>query len=412
MTRAEQALARLCDALGPEAVLAGGPPAGDGAAPAPTLRPADPLALARAVALLHELRLAALVRGGGTRLSLGNPLRRTDVVLSTLGLEGVRDFDPGEGVCRVGAGTLLSRLRAQVNAGGWELPLDAPGRGSTVGGTLAAAAIGPRAQGFGAPRDQVLGLEVVLGDGLLTKCGGRVVKNVTGYDLAKLYTGSLGTLGVIAAAWLRLRPLPERVAWLEAAPASTETACARGLAAARRPTTRAAAVLLPAGGPARLVVELAGPAAAVDCDADGLAGEGAFGAANADALDRARRLQADPPRAGGLRFRLWLRPSRIAAVAERIAAAGGTCLLYPGLGQAWACFEPGAPASQDAAFAAVASAAALGGGGHCLEAGPAEARAGRDAFGDAAALVPLTRALKARFDPAGVLNPGRALGGT
>src|SRR5262249_60034454 len=97
-----------------------------------------------------------------------------------------------------------------------------------------------------APGDQGLGLEVVLGDGVLAKCGGRVVKNVTGYDLAKLYTGSLGTLGVIAAAWLRLRPRPERVEHLEARAGDVTSACARGLAAARSATARAAAVVLPA----------------------------------------------------------------------------------------------------------------------------------------------------------------------
>src|SRR5262249_61085694 len=108
-----------------------------------------------------------------------------------------------------------------------------------------------------APGDQGLGLEVVLGDGVLAKCGGRVVKNVTGYDLAKLYTGSLGTLGVIAAAWLRLRPRPERVEHLEAQAGDVTSACARGLAAARSATARAAAVVLPACGvAARLLVQL------------------------------------------------------------------------------------------------------------------------------------------------------------
>ena len=388
-----------------------GAPGASGAAALPTLRPRDAPTLSRAVAALHALRLPALVRGGGTRLSLGNPPRPCAVVLSTLALAGVHDFDPGEGVCRVGAGTALADLRAAVNAGGWELPLDAPGRGSTLGGTLAAAAIGPRAQGFGAPRDQVLGLEVVLGDGVLAKCGGRVVKNVTGYDLAKLYTGSLGTLGVIAAAWLRLRPRPERVEHLEAQAGDVASACARGLAAARSATARAAAVVLPACGvAARLVVELAGPEPAVRRDAASLCADAGFAAADASALDRVRRLQGDAAPAGGLRFRLWLRPSRLAAAAAAIAAAGGSLLLYPGLGQGFARFEPSAGAPPDAAFDAVARASGLGGGGHWVEQAPDAAYAGRDAFGDAGASALLARALKARFDPVGVLNPGRAAG--
>jgi glycolate oxidase FAD binding subunit len=441
---AAEAVERLGEALGGEGVEAGADCALEGVRPAATLHPRDAAELARAVKALGALRLAALVRGGGTRLELGNPPRRADVVLSTRRIAGLEEFDPGEGVCRVRAGTALADLRAAVNAGGWELPLDAPGRGSTVGGTLAAAAVGPRALGFGLPRDLVLGLEVVLGDGTRTRCGGRVVKNVTGYDLAKLYTGSLGTLGVIAAAWVRLRPRPERVAVLEAGVEGVQAACALGLAAARGAMARAAALVLPsprgpgsrslgpdAEGRACLVVELAGDAPAVDRDAAWLAAEAGAREAAAEALDRVRRLQADAPGAGGLRFRLAVRPSRLPAAAAALGAAGASLLLYPGLGLAYAGFPLGAdavgagrapdpaldaeaPGAGDAAsraFAAVARAAGEAGGSWVLERGPLLARRGRDAFGEAPALLPLTRALKARFDPAGVLNPGRYLGG-
>ena len=258
MTLSVEQEATLHAALGAAAIEAGGDAGLEGVAPCATLHPGDAPALARAVGALAASGLAALVRGGGTHMQLGNPPRRADVVLSTRRLAGVLAFDPGEGVCRVAAGTPLEALRAEVNAGGWELPLDPPGQGSTVGGALAAAAIGPRALGFGLPRDLVLGLDVVLADGTPTRCGGRVVKNVTGYDLAKLYTGSLGTLGVIAAAWLRLRPRPERVLVMEAPLAGVDAALGQGLAAARLASARAAALELAPGGAARLVVELAG----------------------------------------------------------------------------------------------------------------------------------------------------------
>jgi glycolate oxidase FAD binding subunit len=401
-------LERLGAALGPDALEPGAECGIPGLEPAATLHPYDVEGLARAVSALGAAGLAALVRGGGTRLGLGNPPRRADVVLSTRRIAGVLDFDPGEGVCLAGAGTSLADLRAAVNAGGWELPLDAPGRGSTVGGTLAAAAIGPRALGFGLPRDLVLGLEVVLGDGTQTRCGGRVVKNVTGYDLAKLYTGSLGTLGVIASAWLRLRPRPERVAVYEATLPAAAAADA-GLSAARRPSARAAAVALPPAGGARLVVELAGDAPVVAGDGAWLAAEAGARESGAAALDALRRVQGEGATPGGLCFRLALRPSRLAAAAARLGAAGAGLLLYPGLALAWAEF----PAERgERAFAEVAGAAREAGGSWLLERAPAALRGDRDAWGDAAELLPLTRALKARFDPAGVLNPGRALGRT
>jgi glycolate oxidase FAD binding subunit len=403
---------RLAAALG-EGALGPAPACAPlGVQPAAALEPADAEGLARAVAALGALGLAALVRGAGTHSGVGNLPSRADVLLSTRRLAGILELDSGEGVCRVRAGTPLSELRAAANARGWELPLDAPGRGSTVGGVLAAAALGPRAQGYGLPRDLVLGLDVVLGDGTLTRCGGRVVKNVTGYDLAKLYTGSLGTLGVIAAAWLRLRPRPERVRAFEADPADADTAGALGLEAARRPTARAAAVALAPGSTPRLVVELAGDAPAVESDAAWLARHLRAREAGPEALDALRRVQADAPGADGLRFRLALRPSRLAGAASALAQAGAGVLLYPGLGLAFALFARAEGDAARRAFDAVASLAREAGGSWVLEAGPPAARAARDAFGEAAALLPLTRALKQRFDPAGVLNPGRQLGGT
>jgi glycolate oxidase FAD binding subunit len=177
----------------------------DGVDIAATLSPRDGESLARAVAAVARAGLAAVPRGDGGHLGLGNPPSRADLFLSTLALSGVLAFEPAEGVCRAGAGTRLSELRRSVEAEGWELPLDGPGS-ATLGGALAAASVGPRSQGYGPARDAVLGLDVVLGSGERTRCGGRVVKNVTGYDLAKLYTGSFGSLGVIESAWLRLRP--------------------------------------------------------------------------------------------------------------------------------------------------------------------------------------------------------------
>ena len=164
-------------------------------------------ALAAALVALGEARCAAIPRGAGTQLgsatsraapTASSRSRRSRASTSSTRAKGYVTPAPGR------------RSRSCARAcprSGWELPLDDAGRGGTSAARWPRR-VAPRALGFGRPRDVVLGREVVLADGLRTRCGGRVVKNVTGYDLAKLYTGSLGALGVITGAWLRLRPRP------------------------------------------------------------------------------------------------------------------------------------------------------------------------------------------------------------
>ena len=381
-----------------------------------TLRPGDGEALAAVLAQLGTHGRSALVRGGGSRVESGNALRGADVLLATDRLTGVIEYEAAEGVCLVAAGTALDELRAIVNAAGWEVPLDPPGPCTTVGGTLAAAAIGPRALGHGLPRCAVLGLAVALASGERTRCGGRVVKNVTGFDMGKLYTGSFGVLGVIESAWLRLHPLPERRRCFEARASDPEVALRAGLAASRRAAASAVAVRLPppAGGAPTVCVEFAGDARSVDRDADWLCGEWRAEEAQADLVDRVRELQAELPGAGGLRFRIAALPSRSSVLHARLRAAGAETLAYPGLNVVYAGFslpqrDPEHAASE--AFECAARAAAAVGGHAICERAPGWAKAGREMFGDVAAQARLFATLKQGFDPQGVLNPGLFAGG-
>lgn len=369
-------------------------------------RPSDGASLASGLALCSEAGAGVLVRGGATRLGVGNLPRAGSLQLDTRGLAGIESFEAAEGVCRAGAGTPLTVLREKVRAGGWELPLDAPGAGSTLGGVIASAAFGPRAQGYGMPRDLVLGLDVALASGARTKSGGRVVKNVTGYDLCKLYTGSFGALGVIEAAWLRLRPLPEATASLEARGDDLERMLAAALAAARRPATRALALHVVAGAAgteSRVVVELAGDVAAVEDERSALANALAVETAAPTALDELRAFQAG----GELVVRLAALPSRLAAAAAALISASAELLVYPGLCVIFARFDPAA----EGVFARAAGIASAAGGAARLERAPSAMKRGIDVFGEADATLPLQRALKQRFDPNGVLNPGRSAGG-
>jgi glycolate oxidase FAD binding subunit len=152
---------------------------------------------------------AVVTVGGSTLQSLGNAPRRCDVALHTSALRGIRDYDPRDMTAGIEAGTTLAEIaRALAEHGQW-IPFDAPlPQRATAGGTLAAGWAGPRRAAYGRPRDLVIGSTIALTDGTLARAGGMVVKNVTGYDMSKLYVGSLGTLGVIVRANFKTLPRP------------------------------------------------------------------------------------------------------------------------------------------------------------------------------------------------------------
>ena len=134
-----------------------------------------------------------------------------DLVLSTRALDTVHAYDPADLTLTADAGVSLGRLERVTGDQGQWLPLDPPGRaGRSLGGVLASGAYGPLQGKFGTPRDHVLGLTLVTGDGRVLELGGRVVKNVAGYDLVKLAVGSGGRLGIVTSATVRLHPLPVR----------------------------------------------------------------------------------------------------------------------------------------------------------------------------------------------------------
>jgi glycolate oxidase FAD binding subunit len=150
------------------------------------------------------------IRGAGTKETWGGA-GAADVVLSTRGLDRIVEHAAGDLVITVEAGVTLAEVQRTVAAAGQWLALDPPEPGATVGGIVATAASGPRRLRYGTPRDLLIGITVVLADGTLARSGGKVVKNVAGYDLGKLFTGSFGTLGVIAECTFRLHPRPAAV---------------------------------------------------------------------------------------------------------------------------------------------------------------------------------------------------------
>jgi glycolate oxidase subunit GlcD len=149
--------------------------------------------------------------GGSTWLDAGNPLESVNVVINTARLNQFLDHEPADLVASAQAGVTLEKFNETLAAGGQWLPLDPPDDGrATLGGVVATGLSGPQRPGYRAPRNFVIGMKVVLADGKLVKAGGRVVKNVAGYDLCKLFTGSYGTLGLITELTFKLRPLPKK----------------------------------------------------------------------------------------------------------------------------------------------------------------------------------------------------------
>jgi glycolate oxidase FAD binding subunit len=153
--------------------------------------------------------LAVAPRGSGTKMHIGDPPRTLDLIISTVRMNEVLEHTPGDQIVRLEAGVKLEDLQENVSDSDQMLAIDPPESGATIGGIVAANSSGPRRYRYGTIRDLIIGITVVLHDGTVAKAGGKVVKNVAGYDLSKLFTGSLGTLGIIATANFRLHPRPE-----------------------------------------------------------------------------------------------------------------------------------------------------------------------------------------------------------
>src|ERR1700675_2075947 len=196
--------------LAPDSIRA--PTAGDavcGVQPRLVLQPANEQQLAAVLRLANDRSLAVVPRGGGTKLSWGNPPSRTDIILSTAGLDKIIEHPWADLTVSVEAGCTIQKLQSALAEHGQRLALDPlwPAH-ATIGGVLATNDSGALRLRFGALRDLIIGVTIALPDGTLASSGGKVVKNVAVYDLPKLVTGAFGTLGVITRAVFRLHPLP------------------------------------------------------------------------------------------------------------------------------------------------------------------------------------------------------------
>jgi len=354
-----------------------------------TERPATAEELASTLWEADQAGQKVAIIGGGRASGMGGPLERADLRLETSRLNRVLEHSQADLTCTVEAGVTLEALQEHLGKAGQFVPLDpfnSPGH--TVGGVLAAGWSGPLRLRYGSPREFVIGLRVALPDGRLAASGGRVVKNVSGYDLAKLHLGALGALGVIVAASFKVYPRPAHELTLEARPG--------GLAAAWREAERALALKLPPialelSSQAEVRARLGGNRVAVERMAEEL-GWMAGGAA---------RWERDARTSSETWARISVPPSRLRGALERLPAAAGW-IASPGVGVAhWLDATEAGPIREARAAAEAA------GGSLVLLAGTDELKREVGAWGTPPPTRELMHRLRDAFDPRRTLNPGR-----
>jgi len=357
--------------------------------------------------------------GGGTEFGFGYAPERVDTLLDTKRLDRVVDYAPSDMVVCVEAGITLAALQATLAPHRQRLALDpAQPERATIGGLLATNAYGPRRTRYGTLRDLIVGVTIVRADGTLARGGGKVVKNVAGFDLPKLMVGSLGTLALIVRATFRLHPSPECERWYEAAELSAEQVRALCRASIERRLEPAAVIAKLAPGAARYTIQVLFDGFEAGVDAQGAAWL---------ALARASGVPVDDPGGPGVtvsdaaahpqgevRIRVSAPSAAFvevdrAVVAPLREALSGESVAYPLTGTFVLAGSPRASLLPGAVAEARAACEALGGSLAIVDM-DAELRAVIDPFGALPPAFALMRRLKERFDPERRFNRGRFLG--
>ncbi len=427
--------AALAEIVGAPHVLGGEGTAAfavDGRAPRWVAAPASAEEVSRCLALVWADGLAVAPTGRGTRRHWGNPPRALDLVLSLSRLDRIVAHEPADLTVSVEAGVTLGQLEAALRPYRQFLPLDPPrAEGSTVGGIVATAASGPYRARYGTIRDGLLGVTLVQADGTVVKGGGRVVKNVTGYDMPKLHVGALGTLGVVVAAHLRLQPRPAAEAtWLYGFP-SPEAVVEAALGIMDAPVVVSRLEMLVEATLAALG-QAALPGAALGVTVGGVSeGVRAQGERIAEICGRGggvpipvagaeawwRRVTETwwPVGADDVVVRIGSRPSDVAKALRAVEAAAPAwaCRASAGVanGVLHVTLRDGAPGDTAALLARVRESLAPLGATCVVEHAAPVAKVALDVWGDVGPALDVMRRLKTEMDPRGILNPGRYVGG-
>lgn len=386
------------------------------------LRPTDSQMLRDMVAMLTGRQAPVEVIGAGTKRSIGHPTN-AEYLLDLSKLAGIREYEPNELVLTCGAGTPLWTIESALESHNQQLafePLDygpllgGPAGRGTIGGVLSANLSGPRRFKSGAARDHFLGVEAVSGRGESFKAGGKVVKNVTGYDMCKLLAGSWGTISLMSEVTIKVLPAPEDTRTLVLHGQTAEEAVASMAMAVQSPYEISGAAWLPESGETLLRIEgfpesVKARLAAVQAL---LAGQGREQSV-LDAIESAecwRGIRDAAPLHAPVNRPVWrlsLPPASAPAVWRALTGSvGATGYMDWGGGLLWLATDTGLA---DGGAATIRAALATNGGGHAtLIRGSAGLRSNIAVFPPVSASVARLQArIKANFDPGQILNRGR-----
>lgn len=414
----------------------------DGLTPKAIVRPQTPEEAAEFLKYASQYDLKVAIRGGGTHTGLGNAISRLDLVLSNERMAAITEYSPADLMVGVQAGARLAGIQAELEKQGQFLPVESAtaGRGGTIGGAIAVNASGPLRLMYGPARDWLIGVKFALADGTLAKGGGKVVKNVAGFDMMKLFIGSLGTLGLIYEMNFKLMPLPAAFATLVTPFSSTKTACEVALKIIDDGLFPSALTVLDKGGAqalglpeseATLLVEVRNTARAVErqvreivamCRSMGDLATETAGARAAqkklwEAVTAFGYSETVPEQSITLKVScLADRSAGVLAQAQRLAARHNievACASQAGHGLTWV---TGKYADEDAALSFIrelATWAEQHGGSVAAERLQLSLkRRLDDVWGSALSEgeLKLMRSLKEKLDPGKILNPGRFVG--
>ena len=421
----EQLAERLSTTLGAEAITADISQRAeytiDGVTPALICTPATADQMAAAVKICCESSAAIAPCGGRTAMSLGNPLRTYDVAIKTTRLNRLIEHDHANLTATVQSGMTLNALQAALAPQKQFVPVDPPlPERTTLGGIIAANLNGPRRSSYGSVRDLVIGMKIVLASGEIIKAGGKVVKNVAGYDMCKLFTGSLGTLGIITEATLRVAPVPAHSNTVTATGTWAQVVeCTRQLIRTKLLPT-AVYLLNNATASWRLTVRFDGFAESVTRQTDDLIEAAQGQGLTQEVIDGEKQQQhwqviADLPVSqerlvlrltaprGALMQMIstivdWTNNESAAAICADVAM-GTLWLVLPSNYESFGLFPRLLTLAQQHR-------------GHVVMfAAPTQLKKSIDVWGPTAPAHVLMRKIKQEFDPMGVLNPGRYVGG-
>jgi glycolate oxidase FAD binding subunit len=374
-----------------------------------TLAPSTFQDAAAALATAAKDGQTVRIVGAGTKLGWGASDAEADLELHTSGLDQVLAHDAGDLTATLQAGVPLEVAQRTFAAAGQMLALDPPlgTPGPTIGGVVATADSGPLRHRYGAPRDLVVGATVALSDGTIAQSGGKVIKNVAGYDLAKLFSGAFGTLGLILSVNVRLHPLHETSVTALGAASDPAVLSAAAIALAAAPLEFEALDVAWKGGRGGLLARCAGR------EATRRAQRAArrmreVGLSQVDVTDQDGQLW-ERQRAGqrspeGALVRIAATPTELAAVIGAVDAGEGTLVGRAALGTSHVELAPEGVDELRRALPASARAVLLD--------GPAPLRARGESWGaPAGPELELMRRIKTRFDPTRTCNPGLFVGG-